>query len=248
MSYGSTHRAVRKLHLHPYKVSMVQELLPLDHEKRVSYCNWFNNNLNDDNLLDLTFFTDEAWFHLSGYINSQNYRTWSADNPHVLMETTLHPIKIGVWIAISRRRVIGPIFFEDTVTAERYRENILQPFFNELHDDELHNGYFQQDGATAHTANTTLEFLREFYDDRVISRGLWPPRSPDLTPLDYYLFGALKNSIYVNRLHTVDEVKNAITNKLANITENELHNVFNNMKRRVNLCIQNEGRHFEHLL
>jgi hypothetical protein len=33
---------------------------------------------------------DEAWFHLSGYINSQNSRIWSAENPHALHENPLH--------------------------------------------------------------------------------------------------------------------------------------------------------------
>jgi hypothetical protein len=177
------------LHFHPYKVSVVQELLPLDFGKRVQYCNWFNENLNDDDILDLTFFSDEAWFHLSGYVNSQNYRSWNTENPNILRETTLHPIKLGVWVAMSRRRIIGPYFFRENVTGQVYRQQILLPFFEELHDDEIHHGYFQQDGATAHTSNETLELIREYYDDRIISRDRWPPRSPDLTPLDYYLFG-----------------------------------------------------------
>lgn len=227
---------------------MVQELFPPDFEKRTQFCHWFNETLNNDEVLDLTFFTDEAWFHLSGYINSQNYRTWCAENPHVLRETSLHPIKIGVWVAISRRRIIGPIFFNETITAEIYRQQILSPFLEQLHDDEFQQGYFQQDGATAHTANATLDFLNEYYDDRVISRGRWPPRSPDLTPLDFYLFGSLKNSIYKNRLHTVEELQEAIENKIASISEDELHNVFNNLKKRVNMCIANAGGHFEHLL
>jgi hypothetical protein len=42
-------------------------------------------------------------------------------------------------------------------------------------------GVFQEDYATAHAAHTSLKSLREVYVDRVISRGRWPPRSPDLT-------------------------------------------------------------------
>ncbi|CAH1374506.1 unnamed protein product, partial [Tenebrio molitor] len=109
----------------------------------------------NDETLDLTFYSDEAWFHLTDFINSQTMRMWSADNPHFFRETPLHPLKIGVWIGMSRRRLIGPIFFEDSVTAERYRNNILDVFINQLHDDELTHGYFQQDGAIAHTARET---------------------------------------------------------------------------------------------
>lgn len=160
----------------------------------------------------------------------------------------MHPVKVGVWVAISRRRIIGPIFFNETITADRYKEQILQPFLDQLHDDELQHGYFQQDGATPHTANRILDFVAEYYGDRVISRGRWPPRSPDLTPPDFFLFGSLKNAIHRNRLHTVEELQEAITNEIRNISEDNLHNVFNNLKKRVNACIENEGRHFEHLL
>jgi len=58
------------------------------------------------------FFTDEAWFHLSRYVNSQNTRIWEAENPHTVHEEPLHSQKIGVWCGVSRRRIIGPIFFE----------------------------------------------------------------------------------------------------------------------------------------
>ncbi|XP_031333774.1 uncharacterized protein LOC116163798 [Photinus pyralis] len=112
LSTGTCHKALKKvLHMHPYKISSVQQLHALDYDRRVQYCHWFNERLNDNNLLDLTFYSDEAWVHLSGYVNSQNYRTWAAENPHIFVETSLHPQKVGVWVAMSRRRIIGPIFF-----------------------------------------------------------------------------------------------------------------------------------------
>jgi hypothetical protein len=55
------------------------------------------------------------------------------------VETPLHPQKVGVWLAVSRRRIIGPMFFNQTA---RYRNDLLKPFINELHDDELTEGYF----------------------------------------------------------------------------------------------------------
>lgn len=83
ISRGSAHTALKKkLRMHPYKIQVLQHLRVHDFEQRQNYCNWFNETLQEDDL-DRTFFSDEAWFHLSGYINSQNYRTWSAENPHV---------------------------------------------------------------------------------------------------------------------------------------------------------------------
>lgn len=248
LSTGTCHKVLtKKLQMHAYKMSVVQELRPPDYNQRIQYCHWFNEHLNNNDTLDLTFFSDEAWVHLSGYVNSQNYRTWATENPHNFIETPLHPEKVGIWVAISRRRIIGPIFFHDTLNGERYR-TILQQALGTMLDDELQFGHFQQDGATPHTAGETLRYLREFYDDRLISRGLWPARSPDLTPLDYYLFGRIKNNIFKNPLHTLDELQVAIRHEIEIITPNELQNVFECMKRRVNLCLENEGGHFEHLL
>jgi hypothetical protein len=59
----------------------------------------------------LTFFIDEAWFHLSGYINAQNNRYWSSINPKQTFELLLHDQKIGVWCATTASRIVGPIFF-----------------------------------------------------------------------------------------------------------------------------------------
>ena len=59
----------------------------------------------------LYFMSDEAWFHLSGYVNSQNTRCWSSENPQVIGETPLHDLKISVWCAVSRTKIVDPIFF-----------------------------------------------------------------------------------------------------------------------------------------
>ena len=82
--------------MHPYKVTTVQHLLPQDFEARVRYCRWFLDNTYADEILTTKLFTDVANYHLSGHVNPQNYRTWSTQNPHVFVETDLHPIKIGV--------------------------------------------------------------------------------------------------------------------------------------------------------
>ena len=60
------------------------------------------------------FFSDEAWFQLDGYVNSQNYRFWSSSNPHEYIEAPLHSAKTGFWCAMSRKKIIGPIFFSET--------------------------------------------------------------------------------------------------------------------------------------
>jgi len=83
----------------------------MDYEKRVRFCLWMKDFLTQNpGILDVTFFTDEAWFHLSGYVNSQNTHIWAAAIPHTVHEETFHSQKFGVWCGVSRRQIIGPIF------------------------------------------------------------------------------------------------------------------------------------------
>jgi hypothetical protein len=65
---------------------------------------------------------------------------------------------------------------------------MLHDFIGLLEEDEITHYWFQQDGATAHTAKKSMKILNEIFGERVISRNLRPPRSPDLTPLDFYLW------------------------------------------------------------
>jgi hypothetical protein len=74
---------------------------------------------------------------------------------------------------------------------------MLHDFIGLLKEDEI--TWFQQDDATAHTANNSMKLLNEIFGERVISRKLWPPRTPDLTPPDFYLLGAAKSAVYRDR-------------------------------------------------
>jgi len=63
------------------------------------------------------------------------------------------------------------IFFDATVTTASYME-IFNTFVNQLDDEELSIGYFQQDGATSHTSHTSMAEIQSFFGDRIISKGL----------------------------------------------------------------------------
>ena len=135
----------------------------------------------------------------SGYVNSQNSRLWSSDNPHSLHKTPLHEKKVGVLVAISRRRIVGPIFFMNTTNSERYCSDILHIFIGQMTNDKINYSWFQQDGATAHTSGRSMDLSKEFFGDRIISKDVLPPRSPDLNPPDFYLWGAAKSAVYRDR-------------------------------------------------
>ena len=89
ISLGSAHPAVRKmLKFYPYRMQDFHELIPGDNANKINYGRWFKNIIHGNTgVLDQVFFTDKAWFHRSGYVNSQNYRTWRTENPHNDTET-----------------------------------------------------------------------------------------------------------------------------------------------------------------
>ncbi len=75
-------------------------------------------------------------------------------------------------------------FLLNTITGEKYWKTVQQ--FIALLESSGRYYWFQQNGAPAHMAQTTFEMLHEFFDDRIIARGLWPPHSPDMMPPDFF--------------------------------------------------------------
>lgn len=57
---------------------------------------------------------------LEGYMNIQNSRIWSAENPCALLGDPLHSSEIGVWSDIFWKLVVGLLFFEETITVKNY--------------------------------------------------------------------------------------------------------------------------------
>ncbi len=93
----------------PCRISVLHKLKPED--PRYNYCNQFFEKFGRCiERMMTTFFSGKAWFHLLGYVISQNYNIWSPNNLQIFEETLLHPIKVGIWCAISKYRVAGSIF------------------------------------------------------------------------------------------------------------------------------------------
>ncbi|KAJ4433388.1 hypothetical protein ANN_15647 [Periplaneta americana] len=251
VSRTSAHNATKLLKCHPYKVTEVHSLEAGDLHRRINFCNWFLQSVNDGSLNpQLVMFSDEAWFHLHRQVITQNTRYWSVDNLRLLHESplALHDSKVGVWCAINAKRIIGPIFFHETLNADRYQALILDQFFPQLTEEERRYGVFQQDRTTAHTSSSSLRAITDIFEGRVISEGLWPARSPDLTPCDFYLWSSLKDRVYRSNPRTLDELKNNIQREIVKISDAELQHVNQNVIRRYNTCLAANGKHFHHRL
>ena len=241
------------LSLYAYKVQLTQELKPDDHLKHHTFVNWVHKQRQtDDDFLQKIIFSDEAHFHLCGFVNKQNCRIWAHENPRQIVEKPLHPQKVTVWCAFSANGIIGPYFFENeagnsvTVTGKRYCAMITNLLWPELNGMDVENVWFQQDGATCHSANATMALLIKKFPGRIISRNSevnWPPRSCNLTPLDFFLWGYLKSKVYANKPTTVQQLKDEIRRHIGEIADKLCRDVIKNFDHRVEVCRRSLGGH-----
>ena len=57
--------------------------------------------------------SNEAHFHLGGYVNKQNSRIWGSENPTMIIEKPLYPQRVTAWRGFWAGGIIGPYFFEN---------------------------------------------------------------------------------------------------------------------------------------
>ena len=163
--------------------------------------------------------------------------------------------KCTVWCAFNESHgVIGPYWFESTVDSHRYLEVALKPFWRALGRKrglDRDEQWFQQDGATAHTSQETREWLGEHFGQQIVSWKtpiIWSPHSPDLSPLDFFLWGYLKDRVYREKPATIADLKEAIEAEVADIPLEMCQRVGANFWRRIELIQQRNGDHIEHVL
>ncbi|GFT06309.1 putative transposable element [Trichonephila clavipes] len=229
-----------------------------DHQARHRFVEWAQNEIAVvPDFHKRILFSDEAHFWLNGYVNKQNCRIWSEANSQVYVETPLHPEKLTVWCALWAGGIIGPYFFKNdeghnvTVNGDRYRAMITNFFFPELNNHDVQELWFQQDGATCHTARATIDLLKDTFGDRIISRFgpvNWPPRSCDLTPLDYFLWSYVKSLVYADKPQTLDHLKDNIRRVIADIRPQMLKKVIENWTSRLDYIRASRGSHMPEII
>ncbi|CAH2003858.1 unnamed protein product [Acanthoscelides obtectus] len=87
---------------------------------------------------------------------------------------------------------------------------------------------FQQDGAPPHYALRVRQYLDQTFPDRwICRRGAieWPSRSPDLSPLDFFMWSHLKSKIYATQPTSLEDLRQRIVNECLQVTPQVLQNV-----------------------
>ncbi|GBM15013.1 hypothetical protein AVEN_266908-1 [Araneus ventricosus] len=109
-----------------------------------------------------------------------------------------------------------------------------------------------QDGAPPHIATPVKQLSNlHFGNDRIIIQHFptaWSPRSPDLNPCDFWLWGYLKDVMYGGPIANIPELKNSIAQHIHNITTETLRSVVEYAVLRFQLIEENGGQHIKHFL
>lgn len=260
VSTRTIRRTFKHHKFHPYKLHLVQGLSEDDYDRRLEFCEIMSEKIiNNPNCTYNICFSDECSFFVDGTVNRHNCRYWADTNPRIFREVhTQHPQKINVWAGVFRNHIIGPFFLPGNLTGEMYSnllEDAIHPTLVEVMENDA-NGLgedviFQQDGAPPHYTLLVRQYLNGTFPERWIGRrGFieWPARSPDLSPLDYFLWGHLKTKIYATKVESLEDLRNRIVNECHQITPNILNNVRRHFEQRLYYCMEVNGEHFEHLL
>ena len=262
----STFNRITRLDLrwHPYQICIRHELRDGDFARRRDFCRWFAEQQRNPHFLRNFVIGDEAGFSMNGEVNSHNVRQYApkGDRPDFTFVRRDERNKVTVWMGIcGNGSILGPFFFRANVDGNAYlamlNDNII-PQLIELFNSQFREGHFlrlwwAQDGAPAHQLIAVRNRLLDTFQQRVIALHLpveWPPRSPDLTPCDYFLWGYLKDKVYQTPPQDIYDLRERIQNEANLLRENPelVRRVVLEMRRRTNLCGLRNGGHVEKII
>lgn len=250
----------RELKLYPYIITVHHKLKAEDMQRRRVMCEWLSQKLErTPGWINHIWFSDEAHFHINGAINNHNNIFWGSQRPDEVTERQLKGPKVTAFVAYNARHgLLGPYWFEEggrtvTITSERYCE-VIARFHSDLiailTPGQIRMAWFMQDGASPHTAHATIAHLQQIFNNRLLALGTnheWAPHSPDLNPLDFWFWGAIKGSVYVDKPNTTDLLKLNVANYLQQVTPETLRDVGRNFRVRIKACLNRRGAHIENV-
>lgn len=254
-SIGFVHKVLKKYNFKAFKLQPVQKLHPGDNEMRIHFCRWLLSNIEeDDSFLGKIIWTDESNFSNRSHFNRRNTHVWSQDRPHEVEEIeTQRRFSTNVWCAIMCETIYGPYFYEGTLNSEGYYNILIEQVPIILENVPLaarRNIIYQHDGAPPHRTTRIRDYLNMMFNTWIGANGPlhWPARSPDLTPLDFSLWGTVKDRVYTEEITDLIHLKSKITAAFRSISRDQMIGMMKNLKKRALLCIRHNGGNFEQYL
>lgn len=255
LPYTPIQRILAQHKMHPFSFISLQGLQEGDDRKRIEFCEFILTKTQENNdFLSQIIWTDEAKFSRDGLFNRRNKHFWAQENPHVIRESR-HQKKFSfnVFCLISNGEVRFEIYNQN-LNSEKYLQilrGLVAAFLEEVPEEIRREYWYQLDGAPGHSSRAVYNLLVEMFEDRWIGNGgpwRWPPRSPDLTPLDFYLWGHIKNQVYDTPVNNVEDLRIRVQTALEQLDREEVRRAATSeIEARVLRCLEQNGRHIEHL-
>jgi transposase len=159
--------------------------------------------------------------------------------------TPKHNSSIMVWGAIGWNYKSKLIIVEGTLNAVRYQEmlkvnKVIQGIKQQFRRRTV---YFQQDGAPAHRAKSTMKWLTRLI--QVILN--WPPNSPDLSVIEN-VWGILKRRVAERRPQNIAELTRYLLEEWDNLDQKIINDLIESMNQRFDWCIEEQGKSIGHLV
>jgi len=157
-------------------------------------------------------------------------------------DNTQYPEKLKVWAGILNDQIIGPFFIEGKLNSEKYEDMVHNEIVSrimEITGQNFEHTYFQQDGASPHYGRNVRNYLDIVFNNRWIGRKgyiQWPSRSPNLSPLDYFLWGYFKARVYKTKPQNLQHLRQRILDKCAIVPAEYFANVIRNFYNRLRYC------------
>ena len=217
----------------------------------MDFCHWIKAH---PELLSVILLSDKASFTRNGVNNLRNVHTWSRDNPH---ETSVinfqRRFSVNVWCGVLGNKLIGPFVFDNNLTGNTYEAFLRNALLEDIPLMIRSQMYFQLDGAPTHYTRHVRDYLNESFPNRWLGRGgpvAWLPKSPDLKPLDYYLWGHVKTLVYESKVESRAALRHRIFGAAKHICNHPdiIASATHSLLMRAENCIAAGGGHVEQLL
>ena len=101
--------------------------------------------------------------------------------------------------------------------------------------------FLLHDDAPSHNATIVKQFLAQW--KVTVLDG--PPFSPDLAPVDYFLFPKVKSHLKGRLFDSISDIQKAATSTLNTITKDDFYKGIQKLYDRANLCVQLEEMYVE---
>lgn len=197
----------------------------------------------------LWFFSDEKNFVQDQKVNRRNDR-WlcqTSEEVPTVMHTKFPAAVMVLGVVSSEGDVMPPHFFRQglRVNAAAYTdvlETVVKPWITAVARGRPY--VFQQDSAPSHTAHTTQEWMANNFHDHV-TPNMWPPSSPDVNPLDYYVWGVVERASNKHPHNTVAALRAAIVDAMTDIPKTHLITACQRFRQRVEAVIAADGGFIE---